>query len=85
MDIYAQLGKRIIYLRKKRKMSQLQLSIESEINKNYISDLERGKRNPSLMILNRIAIALKIDMSELLKGIQDFSYEDIVLTMASMR
>ena len=66
-------------------MSQLQLSIESEINKNYISDLERGKRNPSLMILNRIAIALKIDMSELLKGIQDFSYEDIVLTMASMR
>ena len=85
MDIYAQLGKRIIYLRKKRKMSQLQLSIESEINKNYISDLERGKRNPSLMILNRIAIALKIDMSELLKGIQDFSYEDIVLKMSSIR
>ena len=85
MDIYAQLGKRIIYLRKKRKMSQLQLSVESEINKNYISDLERGKRNPSLMNLNRIAIALKIDMSELLKGIQDFSYEDIVLKMSSIR
>lgn len=85
MDIYTQLGKRIVYLRKKRKISQLQLSLESEINKNYISDLERGKRNPSLMILNRIAIALKIDMSELLKGIQDFSYEDIVLTMASIR
>lgn len=85
MDIYTQLGKRIIYLRKKRKMSQLQLAIESEINKNYISDLERGKRNPSLMILNRIAIALKIDMSELLKGIQDFSLEDIVLTISSMR
>ena len=85
MDIYSQLGKRIIYLRKKRKMSQLQLSIESEINKNYISDLERGKRNPSLMILNKIAIALKIDMSELLKGIQDFSYEDIVLKMSSIK
>ena len=85
MDIYTQLGNRIIYLRKKRKMSQLQLAIESEINKNYISDLERGKRNPSLMILNRIAIALKIDMSELLKGIQDFSLEDIVLTISSMR
>ena len=66
-------------------MSQLQLSVESEINKNYISDLERGKRNPSLMILNRIAIALNIDMSELLKGIQDFSYEDIVLKMSSIR
>ena len=85
MDIYLQLGKRIIYLRKKRKMSQLQLALESEINKNYISDLERGKRNPSLMILNKIAIALKIDMSELLKGIQDFSYEDIVLKMSSIK
>ena len=85
MDIYSQLGKRIIYLRKKRKMSQLQLALESEINKNYISDLERGKRNPSLMILNKIAIALQIDMSELLKGIQDFSYEDIVEKMSSIR
>ncbi len=85
MDIYTQLGKRIIYLRKKRKMSQLQLALESDINKNYISDLERGKRNPSLMILNKIATALRIDMSELLKGIQDFSLEDIVLTISSMR
>lgn len=85
MDIYEQLGKRIVYLRKKRKMSQLQLSIESDINKNYISDLERGRRNPSLMILNKIAISLKIDMSELLKGIQDFSYEDIVLKISSIR
>ena len=85
MDIYSQLGKRIIYLRKQRKMSQLQLALDSEINKNYISDLERGKRNPSLMILNKIAIALKIDMSELLKGIQDFSYEDIVLKMSSIK
>jgi transcriptional regulator with XRE-family HTH domain len=85
MDIYSQLGKRIIYLRKQRKMSQLQLALDSEINKNYISDLERGKRNPSLMILNKIAIALNIDMSELLKGIQDFSYEDIVLKMSSIK
>ena len=85
MDIYTQLGKRIINLRKIRKMSQLQLALESEINKNYLSDLERGRRNPSLMILNKIANALKIDMSELLKGIQDFSLEDIVMKMSSMR
>ena len=85
MDIYEQLGKRIVYLRKQRKMSQLQLSLISEINKNYISDLERGRRNPSLMILNKISTALKVDMSELLKGIQDFSYEDIVLKISSIR
>ena len=85
MNTLTQLGMRIRYLRKEKKMSQLDLALEAEVNKNYISDLERGKRNPSLMILNKIAIALKIDMSELLKGIQDFSYEDIVLKMSSIK
>ncbi|MDY2575192.1 MAG: helix-turn-helix transcriptional regulator, partial [Bacilli bacterium] len=47
MNIYVQLGKRIAFLRKKKKMSQLDLALDSGINKNYISDLERGRRNPS--------------------------------------
>jgi transcriptional regulator with XRE-family HTH domain len=81
MTIYEQLGKRITYLRKQKGMSQLDLSVESEINKNYISDLERGRRNPSLMILSRIAGALKIDMATLLQGIQDYSMEDIISTV----
>ena len=85
MDIYTQLGKRIAYLRKRKKMSQLTLAIESDINKNYISDLERGKRNPTLMILSRISKALNCDLSTLLKGIQDYSLEDIVSTISSMR
>jgi len=84
LTIYEQLGKRITYLRKQRKMSQLDLAMESEINKNYISDLERGRRNPSLMILSKIAIALKIDLSTLLQGVQDFSYEDIVSKISSI-
>lgn len=70
MNIQTQLGMRIRYLRKERKMSQLDLSLESGINKNYLSDLEKGRRNPSLVILNKIAVALKIDLATLLKGIQ---------------
>lgn len=85
MDIYIQLGKRIAYLRKKKKMSQLDLSIESEINKNYISDLERGRRNPSLMIISKISNALGCDMSTLLQGIKDYSFEDIVSTISSIK
>ena len=61
---------RIRYLRKERKMSQLDLSLESGVNKNYISDLEKGRRNPTIVILNRIAVALNIDLATLLKGIQ---------------
>lgn len=70
MNILIQLGKRIRYLRKLRKWSQLDLALESEVNKNYISDLEKGRRNPSVMVLNRIAIALNIDLATLFKGIQ---------------
>ena len=70
MNILIQLGKRIAYLRKLKKMSQLDLSLESNVNKNYISDLEKGRRNASVMVLNRIAEALEIDLSTLFKGIQ---------------
>ena len=59
IDIYHQLGKRIAYLRKQRKMSSLTLALE-------------GKRNPSLKVLRKIAIALDIDLSELFVGIRDY-------------
>ena len=85
MDIYVQLGKRVAYLRKQKKMSQLTLALEANINKNYISDLERGKRNPSLMILSRLSKALGCDMSTLLQGVYDYSFEDLVVTMASIK
>ena len=64
------LGKRIEHLRKLKGWSQLELSLESEVNKNYICDLEKGRRNPSLEVLERIAIALNITLEELFKGVQ---------------
>ena len=85
MDIYVQFGKRIAFLRKKKKMSQLDLALEAGINKNYISDSERGRRNPSLMILSRLSKALDCDMSTLLQGIKDYSLEEIVSTISSIK
>lgn len=70
MNIFLQLGMRIRYLRKEKKMSQLDLALESGINRNYISDLEKGRRNPTISVLNKLAIALNIDLATLLKGIQ---------------
>ena len=72
LDIYQQLGKRIVYLRKKKKMSSLDLAIEAGINKNYLNDLENGRRNPTIMILRKISIALDIDIAELFTGIRDY-------------
>ena len=70
MNIIYQLGMRIRYLRKAKKMSQLDLALEADINRNYLSDLEKGRRNPTILILNKIAIALNIDLATLFKGIQ---------------
>ncbi|MFA5283522.1 MAG: helix-turn-helix transcriptional regulator [Bacilli bacterium] len=69
MNINVQLGMRIAYLRKQKGWSQEVLSFESDINKNYLSDLERGRRNPSLKILNKVATAFGIDLETLFKGI----------------
>lgn len=72
MKIEKQLGLRIKYLRSIKKWSQEDLALEANINKNYISDIERGTRNPTLMILERIANALDVSLSELFKGIEKF-------------
>jgi transcriptional regulator with XRE-family HTH domain len=47
--------------RKKRKLSQAQLAELSKCSQNYIALIERGKNSPSLTMLNKIAMALKID------------------------
>lgn len=72
MNVNKQLGMRIRYLREQRKMTLEDLSFESNVNKNYLSDLERGNRNPTVKILERIAIALDITLEELFKGIRTY-------------
>lgn len=69
IDANYELGKRIQYLRSNRKMSQEDLALECDINKNYLSDLERGCRNPTVKVLAKIARGLGISLSELFKGV----------------
>ena len=70
MRAVEQLGMRIAYLRKQMGWSQEDLSLEANVNKNYISDLERGTRNPSLEILERIADAFGITLEVLFRGVE---------------
>ncbi len=72
INVLEQLGKRIVFLRKQRNLSQLDLATISEINRNYLSDLENGRRNPSVLVLAKISDALGISLSELFKGIDNF-------------
>ena len=70
MKAVMQLGMRIRYLRSLHKWSQEDLALEANINRNYICDLENGRRNPSLDILERISDAFGITLSELFRGIE---------------
>ena len=69
MTINKQLGARIRYLRQQKGFSIEDLALEAEINRNYLCDLERGTRNPTVVILNKIAKALDINLSTLFEGI----------------
>lgn len=67
-----QLGLRIRFLRQQKGFSQEEFAFRAHINKNYLSDLENGRRNPTLDILNRLVSALGITLSELFKGIIEY-------------
>lgn len=66
MDWKALVGANIRKLRVRRKLSQEQLAHDSEIDLTYLGGIERGKRNPSLLVLVRIADQLGVHPSKLL-------------------
>ncbi len=48
-------------------LTQEQLAFAAEIDLTYVGGIERGKRNPSVLVLARIARALRIEPADLLK------------------
>ena len=71
MTINKQLGYRIRYIRTQKGLSIEDLALEAGVNRNYLGDLERGMRNPTVVVLNKIASALNISLSELFEGIKE--------------
>lgn len=58
-------GKKLRAIRKKRGLSQEELADEAELHRTYISSVERGGRNISLLNIERLAKALDVAISEL--------------------
>ena len=61
MDVVQLLGENVRHYRKLKGMTQEQLAAEAGMERSYVSDLERGTRNPSVLALGRLAEALGID------------------------
>lgn len=64
MDIKLKVGQRIKELRKKLELSQEALANEAEVDRTYVTDVENGRRNVSLEILERLIKALSVSFSE---------------------
>jgi len=62
-------GSRIRYLRQARNLSQEEFAFSCDLDRSYISDIERGKRNVSLLNLSVIANVLQIPLSKLFQGL----------------
>lgn len=65
MSIQEKLGKTIVLLRKEKGLSQESFAYDAGIDRRYMSDIENGKRNISLDILERISQKLGLKISEL--------------------
>lgn len=59
-------GDNVRSLRLARKMTQERLAFAAELDLTYIGGIERGRRNPSLLAMVRIAEALDASMAELI-------------------
>jgi transcriptional regulator with XRE-family HTH domain len=67
-DILKKFGSRVKAIRQQKGItSQMALSLKSGLDRTYIGGIERGERNVSLKNLEKIAKALGVSLSELLR------------------
>lgn len=66
-QISEKFGQNMKRIRTKKKMSQGDIARALEVDRGYISNIENGKKNPTLATVARIANALGIPADELLK------------------
>ena len=59
-------GKNVKRLRQQKAMTQEQLAFEAEIDLTYVGGIERGRRNPSLLVMARLADALSVPLHKLI-------------------
>ena len=64
MDIKLKIGQRIKKLRKDIGLSQESLAYKAEVDRTYVTDVENGRRNVSVEILERLIKALDVPFAD---------------------
>jgi transcriptional regulator with XRE-family HTH domain len=68
-DVKSKLGLKIRELRVKKGWSQVEMADLLAMNRGYLSELETGKRDPSLTTLKTLADGLSVTLSKLFDGL----------------
>jgi len=67
MDVRERVALNLQRLRREKGLSQEELADLAHIHQTYLSGVERGKRNPTVTVLQRIAKALGADVEDLVR------------------
>jgi len=67
MDIRRRLGSNVRRLREEAGWSQEDYADRAGIHRTYVSDIERGERNPTVLMLEKLAAPLKVTPASLIE------------------
>lgn len=65
MNSLSALGKKLRFYRLKKNLSQEKVAELIELDRTYISSMERGKRNPSFLVIQKITKVLEVQPNDL--------------------
>jgi len=68
MDRRTQFGSNVRRVRQAQALTQEEVAFRAQIDLTYVGGIERGVRNPSLLVMGRIADALGVPLRELVPG-----------------
>jgi len=68
-EILKKFGERVRQLRKQKDISQEELAHRADLHRTYIGMIERAEKNITLLNIQKIANALEVEISDLLKDI----------------
>ena len=78
--LLAVLGERVRALRNHRHMTRKALARESGVSERYLAQLEQGRGNISVILLARVAAALRTDISDLLRMRHKHTAEEVLIS-----
>ncbi|GEM64190.1 transcriptional regulator [Sphingobacterium faecium NBRC 15299] len=70
MDIRIKIGLRIKELRKNLSLTQEALAFKADLDKTYVNEVENGKRNISVVNLEKVILALETDIKDFFQATQ---------------